>query len=186
MSKTKNRPSDIQGMKLSHKDGITYVDVHSVKCGAVFKELRNKVSNDCPAKWIGATLDKRQRMLDKGAEEQVKAAQEFAKKVERKIPVKTSAYQMQNVVAGGAVSVGRFLAGNPVCFTRPALDTSASNPVRVFVDLGCSEGVSQAVVEKRGLAILAFAYLLSKSRPVELVGHAYVQIGRKEVCVRIT
>lgn len=177
---------EVDGLKITDRDGIRYADAHSVKCGRIFKALRLKVSNNCRNSWIGGgTTAQRQSMLEKGSEAQVKRAREFAKKVEREIPVQTKASSMQSVVAGGAISVGRALSGNPICFTRPVINPSASNPVRVFIDIGCSAGVKQETVEKRGLAILAFALLLSKSRPVELIAFNYVRVDRQDVCLRI-
>ena len=129
---SKFTPLKVPGMKQSEKNSIHYLDAHSVKMGAILRDLTDRVKyHGYSSKWVGASQAECQRMLDKGAEKQVAAARKFAKEVEREIPVITPAMRMTNVVAGGSVSVGRALAGNPVCFTRPAFDNSASNPVRI-------------------------------------------------------
>jgi hypothetical protein len=123
--------------------------------------------------WIGGTREECVEFLRRGDLSAIKRAEKLSKQVEAQIPVKGAQPEMVPTVAGGVVSVAAHLAGTPLSFRRPDWSDSDLTPVKVFVDIGCSAGVSAKDVQTRGLAMLAFARLLSKRRPVELVAFSY-------------
>jgi hypothetical protein len=123
--------------------------------------------------WIGGTRDECVSYLERGDLSAIKRAEKLSKQVEAQIPVKGAQPEMVPTVAGGMVSVAAHLAGTPLAFRRPDWSDSDLTPVKVFADIGCSAGVNAKEVQTRGLAILAFARVLSKRRPVELVAFSY-------------
>lgn len=72
-------------------------------------------------------------------------------------------------VAGYSPRVGAYLAGQPRCMRRRKRSESLG-PVRIYVDLACSSGVSAGSQLARGIAVAALAYAVQLSRPVELWG----------------
>jgi hypothetical protein len=76
-------------------------------------------------------------------------------------------------VAGGAVNVGRFLAGRPDCFDRWTPDVVATGRgpiVRVVYNTGASAAVSAERMFRRGSAAVALIDLLERSgRRVEVM-----------------
>lgn len=70
---------------------------------------------------------------------------------------------------GSAPRVGAYLAGDPNSMWGHDTTEDALGPVRVYVGVGSSGGVSQDVWMQRGIACLALAMSLSQLRPTELV-----------------
>jgi hypothetical protein len=70
--------------------------------------------------------------------------------------------------AGAYPVVGEYLAGRPECMRRMTPDLSDRAPIRLYVELTSSAGVSASDMVKRGTAILALTLLLNMQRSVEL------------------
>lgn len=178
MATRTHKPKPIPAATVTQRDGITFVDTHAVKCAEIFNAMvPTPYDPDYVREWAGCSHNQMSAMLAKGDADQIKRAREFSKELERSIPQATVAPVMAATVAGGAVNVPAYLNGKPQCFVRPVRQASESNPIRVFVDFGCQAGIKKETVEKRGLAILAFAQYLSKSRPVELIAFNYTAVG---------
>lgn len=80
-------------------------------------------------------------------------------------------------VAGAYVVVPAMLAGRPDHMRQRVIDRSNREPVRIYVGLTASAGVSPEAIEKRGAAICAFAIALSRTRRVKIT--PYVLLGGK-------
>lgn len=151
-----------------------------------YREMRKRVDlGDRDAEWVGGTPTQCQDYLDRGALNQVKRARDFADRVSRTVNIETPRKQKRNVYAGGRVRVAAYLAGSAKCYRRRVKVRDAAAPVRVFIDIGCSGGIEAKDVEKRGLALLAFAHCLSKQRPVEVIAFLYFRISKQDVLVKI-
>jgi len=75
-------------------------------------------------------------------------------------------------VAGGAVSVGRHLAGSPVCMRkRRKVRQARGKSVRVGVNVSASAGVSTEIMQRHALACMAIVRAIeSRGVEVELYG----------------
>lgn len=71
-------------------------------------------------------------------------------------------------VSGAYPMVPDFLAGVPDNMRRRVAVESDVSPLRLYVDLGVSGGLSRAAMSKRGAAVAALAMALGQTRPVEL------------------
>ena len=164
---------------------LKVVKIPATKLAGVSRDLRTRITINEDSEFVGATAAECQDMLERGALNQVKRAREFAEKVSRTVKVETPRRRKRNVVAGGRVRVSAYLAGSQKPFSRKVKVVDAKAPVRVYVDIGCSGGVDAKDVEKRGLALLAFAHCLSKQRPVEVIAFTYFRIRRQDVLVKV-
>lgn len=80
-------------------------------------------------------------------------------------------------VAGAYPIVPEYLIGMPLNMRRRTHVTNENAPLRIYLDLTASAGVDCADLAKRGIAFLALAMLLTKTRPVEM--HAFTAIGTR-------
>lgn len=71
-------------------------------------------------------------------------------------------------VAGAFPCVGDYLAGAPDCMRRRHPTPTDRAPIKMYVELTSSAGVSASDMVKRGTAILALALLLNSQRSIEL------------------
>lgn len=103
------------------------------------------------------------------------------------------ATRMRNAVAGGSVSVPRFLDGRPDCMRRRVRTVAPSETVVVRMSIASNGDVSADSKERRGLAVLEAVSALSRSgRKVEVwatyLGSHYGAGGRSatqiDVCVK--
>lgn len=90
-------------------------------------------------------------------------------------------------VVGVSPCVPAFLAGSPACMRRVVEHEDQQNgqPVRVYFGLVSSGAISADDLAKRAAAIMAFAQVLSMSRPVELVGVAAARPDQRDICIKI-
>ena len=165
---------------------LKVVTVPATQLGSEFRVMRKRVSYNGPSRgWVGASVKDCQDMLDRGALKQVKRAQAFAERVTREVKQQTVRKETCKVVAGGRLCVAAHLAGARTPFRRKRRVRSVQAPIRVYIDIGCSAGVSSEQVETRGLALLAFAHCLSGQRPVEVIAFSYFRVNRTDVLVKI-
>ena len=91
-------------------------------------------------------------------------------------------------VAGGAVSVGRFLSGRPDCFIRWSPDVVATGRgpvIRVVYNTGASAAISADRMFRRGSAAVVLIDVLERSgRRVEVMIASRVTSKRRRVCYR--
>lgn len=105
--------------------------------------------------------------LPHGREDLVPMADELIQKIEDLIPV-TKGWRNVDDVVGAVPNVPAFLAGHPQHMRRRARVDRDTTPVRIFVDISASASVDDAVMTRRGAALLALVRLLTNHRPVEL------------------
>jgi hypothetical protein len=100
---------------------------------------------------------------------------------QRELPVWTPS------VAGAFPMVAEYLMDRPDCMRRRHPTPDERAPIRIYVELTSSGGISAADMQKRGTAILALALLLNTHRACELhavVGlDARVEGARASFCV---
>jgi hypothetical protein len=80
-------------------------------------------------------------------------------------------------VFGSVVSIPAYLANVPNPFRRNKHIVSDVSPVRIFVGMVCSGGISEAIMRKRGITIMALAMQLQKIRPVEVIIYNETEAG---------
>jgi hypothetical protein len=106
----------------------------------------------------------------------VERGQEFARQAKafgEAIPVKRKTWQYN--VAGAYVVVPAMLGGRPDHMRQRIVRTSSRDPLRIWVGLTSSCGVTPEELSKRGAAICAFAIALSRVRRVKIT--PYVLLG---------
>jgi hypothetical protein len=79
--------------------------------------------------------------------------------------------EVSEVVAspfGGRVSIGEWLSDSPTPMRRKLRRTSDIAPLKVYVGIASSGGITASEMQARGVAILALVMKLQQYRPVEL------------------
>ena len=71
--------------------------------------------------------------------------------------------------AGAYPCVPSMLAGDPEHMWTRAEHLSATGPVKIYVNLASSAGISAEILQRRGGIVAALAWLVSAHRPVELI-----------------
>lgn len=82
--------------------------------------------------------------------------------------------------AGYAVSVPHLLSGSPRCMLRPAMEASATAPIRIWVDPTASASTSKEDMDKRAGTIAGIAEALSAHRPVEVIAFRTTSTGSSD------
>lgn len=82
-------------------------------------------------------------------------------------------------VAGAFPVVPAFLANDPESMMRLAPASSSRAPIRIFVDLTSSADVSHEQLKRRGIALLAFAMIVSQERPCEFRVATVLDAGQR-------
>jgi hypothetical protein len=88
--------------------------------------------------------------------------------LEGKVDFIANAWKSANSVVGGAVNVGAYCAGVPMCMKQRKRRKVEAAPLSIVVDLTVSGSLSHEQISIRGSAILALARLLANVRPVRL------------------
>jgi hypothetical protein len=127
--------------------------------------------------WTGYESAEQARVsARRGRPEAVAAAQALLDQVDA-AGIQTYRPRWQADVMGALPDVPRYVAGAPDCMMRPDRRESESAPIKVFVSVCVSAGVSATGLQARGNALLALALKLSQSRPVELWLYADMGAG---------
>ena len=79
--------------------------------------------------------------------------------IEAASPLAAIARETIATVSGGAVNVAAHLAGSPVPMRR-RVKVEAPAPLKIVVDVGASATLSNEIIERRGVAVLALLRLL--------------------------
>jgi hypothetical protein len=98
----------------------------------------------------------------------VASSDKIIDELEGKVNFRTSNWKSIDSVTGGAVNVGAYCAGVPLCMKQRRRVAAASAPLSVVVDLTVSSSLSHEQIACRGSAILALTRLLTGVRPVKL------------------
>jgi len=89
--------------------------------------------------------------------------------------VETTRSVWEPAVAGTYPIVPDYLTGHPLNMRRRTHVTNENAPIKIYLDLTSSAGVDSRDLAKRGIAFLALAMLLTRSRPVEM--HVFTALG---------
>ena len=100
----------------------------------------------------------------KGRRDLIPEIEKMAEEIWENIPTLQRVWRRDLV--GAFPSVPDYLAGYPENMYAMKLDTSEHTPLRIWVGLASSGGVTGEQLKKRGAAIAAFAQALSQVRPV--------------------
>jgi hypothetical protein len=84
------------------------------------------------------------------------------------LTIQSRRYEIRPSVAGGAVNVGAYIAGQPMHMRRYERVLSGQAPLTVVANLMASESVSSNQMRARGATILAFVRIMAAIRPVTL------------------
>lgn len=169
---------------------IVRIDVQANQLGSFFSKINERIDRNYSMRdWIGGSISEVDEMVKYGDISQVAASKEFAKEVERKIPLPTRKELRVRSICGGSVSVPAALSGNPLAFRRNVVQEDPRNPVKIYVDIGISCGIEAETAQTRGRAIIAFASLLSQTRPVEVIAFTYLRLSGQNrealICINL-
>jgi hypothetical protein len=118
--------------------------------------------------WCGAGhADEVQNWLDNGRADLVASSDKFLSEFDD-MRFNASRSAIVPAVCGGAPNVGAYLAGSPVAMRQRVKTIDDVAPLRIVVDIASSGGIDKKHVQRRGVAVLALARMLSAVRPVEL------------------
>jgi|HubBroStandDraft_1064217.scaffolds.fasta_scaffold125911_2 hypothetical protein len=113
------------------------------------------------------SLDKTAEITLRGDETLVSKAEKLMSELEAKI--ETNSTSLEADVFGPVLSIPDYLANTPTPFRRLKTVISDVSPVRIFVGIACSGGLSPEEMERRGVAIMALAMALQAIRPVDVI-----------------
>jgi len=102
------------------------------------------------------------RMLREGDTQLVAAAEQFMAQVSAKLPSLAPVTVWD--VSGDYVDVPAYLSGEPECMTYEESDDDPSAPIRIWVNVLPSGGISSAQLSKHGAVISALAMVLQQAR----------------------
>jgi len=111
--------------------------------------------------------------LADGNDKNAKLADKFLESFEQIIEV--PAMTWEHDVAGAFPDVPTFLAGQPDNMWNLLPDMSDKAPLRIWVGVTSSGGISESQLVKRGAVLAAFAIMMSKKRQVLIT--PYVNLG---------
>jgi hypothetical protein len=83
-------------------------------------------------------------------------------------------------VFGQVINVPSYLADISTPFRRIVNQVSDVSPVRIFVGIVCSGGISQQAMQERGVTIMALVMALQAIRPVEVILYHETEIGDRD------
>lgn len=169
------RIEDIKGVRtrLIHFDNLNeYVEV-ARNHGPSMHDIQNGV--DEPEKWAGGVnVEGAHKLAHDGYYPDAPTVEEVISAIESDL-----AESMENTfeavydVAGSAVDVGRYLAGDPECMMDaiPIRVMRTGRVIRVAVPFGYSANVREESVRRRGAAVMALLEILGALQiPVEIYG----------------
>lgn len=94
--------------------------------------------------------------------------------------------ERQRHVVGQRVNMGAYVSGLPKNMIRRRSTVSDVAPIKLVMEITVSAGVTDTALQKRGAALAALAYALSKTRPVSLfVCWALGGTGKHNTCMGI-
>lgn len=114
------------------------------------------------------------RFMYEGDETHLRRAQELMDKFQESVEVPTRTWELSRV--GAFPCVPAMLAGRPEAMFNTATITSDRTPLRVWVGLTSSAGISDVELAIRGCTLAAFALAMISIRPVYIT--PYVLMGQ--------
>lgn len=146
-----------------HKREMTIAEY----CSAVVSPFYRR---DEERQWYGDSPEALVSKLETGVKEWTESAEEiFEAILDKFMPDTDGAQGISTGVTGFSPNVPAYLAGRPdsmFCYE----EEEGLGPMRIYISLICSSGISKEEMLWRGLAIAAYAYSMQTIRPVELYG----------------
>lgn len=133
---------------------------------AELPEMRERAVND--KAWTGESLEESMGFAEHGNTACVAEAEKMLAEVEKHIDLALLRPSWEASVCGAFPCVPDYLSGHPESMRRKVMQTSESEPVRIYVCMSSSAGVDHNDLTKRGCAVLALVMALQMVRPVEL------------------
>lgn len=133
--------------------------------------------------WTNETRAESTARFLSGDASAVPEAEKLIQRLSMAVNIETDGETWSRDVAGFFPCVPSFLAGVPENMMMRRADENTAAPVRVFVDVTSSAGISAAKVQARGAALLAFVLMLSRVRPVELNSVCGLGGGNEMTCI---
>jgi hypothetical protein len=119
--------------------------------------------------WSGNhNYDNAARLCRTGDLSRVAASDKYVTALEDKFNFSSHAFRNVDAITGGTPNVPAFLAGQPLNMRRRQRVQTELPPLNIVIDVASSGGISSAMLEKRGSALLALVRVLSAMRPVNL------------------
>lgn len=120
--------------------------------------------------WSGLPYDQALEKLRLGDDSRAILAEKVMQDVMASDIITLGRPEIVPAIVGSIPNVPAVLAGMPeTMLTRSKTDAySASAPIRIFLDVGISAGVTVPQLIKRGVAALAFTMVMKQIRPIEL------------------
>jgi len=125
--------------------------------------------------WTGATASEAYDACTIGDLECVPAAERMIDKISANVETTRSVWEP--AVAGAYPIIPDYLAGHPLNMRRRTHVANENAPLKIYLDLTSSAGVGSRDLVNRGIAFLALAMLLTRSRPVEM--HVFTALGSR-------
>jgi hypothetical protein len=173
-------------MRVEHNRGASAILYHFDDCHDYADTVAKRCTPVNHGSWAGGeSWDEAMRKAKYGDQTLVPQAEALIEKIsveaQRELPVWTPS------VAGAFPMVAEYLMDRPDCMRRRHPTPDERAPIRIYVELTSSGGISASDMQKRGTAILALALLLNTHRACELhaiVGlDARVEGARASFCV---
>jgi len=123
--------------------------------------------------WTGSSIGEAYAACTEGDLSAVPEAERMIDQISAN--VETTRSQWDPAVAGAYPMVPDYLSGHPLNMRRRTHVANENAPLRIYLDLTSSAGVESDKLTKRGIAFLALAMLLTRSRPVEM--HVFTALG---------
>lgn len=140
--------------------------------GAFADYMKGKKAHGRPSHFNGhESLDAARERCRTGRPEAVAAAEKLLAQIDAQ-GIQTYRPRWAPDVYGAMPDVPRYVAGAPDCMLRPDRRESESAPVKLYLDVCVSAGLSVSQLAARGNAVLALAMKLSQFRPVDLCVYA--------------
>jgi len=150
---------------------MTFTSKHFSSPREFAKWFRN--NDDQSSGWSRDKTLQGLRDLEDGNDKNAKLADKFLESFEQAVEVPSLTWEHD--VAGAFPDVPTFLAGQPDCMWNLLPDMSDKAPLRIWVGVTSSGGISEAQLVKRGAVLAAFAIMMSKKRQVLIT--PYVNLG---------
>lgn len=123
--------------------------------------------------WTGSTETEAYDACTKGDLDAVPEAERMINQISANVETTRSVWDP--AVAGAYPIVPDYLSGHPLNMRRRTHIVNENSPIRIYLDLTSSAGIESDKLARRGIAFLALAMLLTRSRPVEM--HVFAALG---------
>lgn len=145
---------------------VNSVTVHHFDSIREFADAARPHDLGYSAGWAGTTHEGAYQSCVNGDLDGVADAERLLESIHAKLETRLTVVSPSP--CGAYPIVPEYLAGRPDSMRRRIHTTDESAPIKVFIDLTCSAAVDHKDLTKRGIAFLALAMLMARTRPVEM------------------